>query len=104
MALLFCRAWTPMDTTARKLLLVEMDPVKREALLRPSADPKNDAPLDVEVCNGIGLKKCKSLLANGDFQAPAFITQTDLMLLARCAPRCHDTLCRWSVTPKRPGS
>lgn len=77
-----------METTVRKLLLVEMDPVKRDQLLA-FCRSEDDAPLDVEVCTRP--KEAVNRLANGGFSA--CILPNDLTLLRDVRRVANDTLC-----------
>lgn len=77
-----------MDTTASKLLLVEMDPVKREHLLALCRSD-DDAPFEVEVCTRP--KDAITRLALGNFSA--CLIPNDLILLRDARRVAADTLC-----------
>lgn len=77
-----------MDTTASKLLLVEMDALKREQLLA-CCQSENDAPLAVEVCTRP--QEAVNRLANGGFSA--CLIPHDLALLRDVRRMVDATLC-----------
>ena len=77
-----------MGTTARKLLLVEADPDKREHLLSLCRQLQH-ASLEVEVCTRP--REATNRLAAGDFQA--CLLPHDLNLLQEVRRVASDTLC-----------